>query len=350
MFGIGLDDAFIIYGAYSRTDPALDAPERVALAVGDIGGSITLTTFTTAMAFGLGCISSIPAVYWLCLYAFPTVLIDFLFQLTFFIAILSLDERRVKAKRKDCCCCRNPPVDEESNEASAAEPSISPEPKVHFSERMMERYGNFLIKTWVKIVVIVAFMGLFGACIYSTTQLTQSFNFIDLVPDDSYLVDSWNAFRDYYERSGVRPGAYFRWVDQSDWNIQAQMEKYVDDLVELDEISEPPVFFWFRDFKVFNETDAVKDLTFNEQVAAFLQDPIYGPMYAEHMVLGETGDLIESRTILEMDNVEQDNVKQAMNALENQRRVSASQPINQGASDWYFFTFDGRYVFLGFLV
>jgi hypothetical protein len=122
------------------------------------------------------------------------------------------------------------------------------------------------------------------------------------------------------------------------------MEKYVKDLVQLDEISDPPVFFWLRDFKVFNETDAVKDLPFNEQVTAFLQDPIYGPMYAEHMVLNDEGILIESRTILEMDNVEQDNVKDAMNALKNQRRVSASQPINQGASDWYFFTFDGRYV------
>ena len=46
IFGIGLDDAFIIFGAYGRTDPHDDVSDRIRAAINDIGVSITLTSIT----------------------------------------------------------------------------------------------------------------------------------------------------------------------------------------------------------------------------------------------------------------------------------------------------------------
>ena len=46
IFGIGLDDAFIIFGAYGRTDPHDNVPDRIRAAINDIGVSITLTSIT----------------------------------------------------------------------------------------------------------------------------------------------------------------------------------------------------------------------------------------------------------------------------------------------------------------
>jgi len=350
MFGIGLDDAFIIYGAYGRTDPSKDGVDRIHETIEDIGASITLTTITTVMAFALGCISSIPAVLWLCLYAWPTILIDFIYQITFFIALLALDERRVKAKRKDCsCCCRAQPDaeddDEEANEGQA-EQEVPP----HFADRAMVKYGDFLMRRWVKVVVVLGFTGLFAGCTYSTSQLEQHFTFTDLLPNGSYLISFWNAFQDYYERSGVRPAAYFRYVDVSEAEIQVQMEDYVNDLVNLTQISYQPVNFWLRDFHKFaNETAEVevdgrpfKDLSFNDQVDAFLNDELYGPLYDEDIVRVD-GTITASRVHLEMDQVNQDIVKDTIDALEDQRAVSASQPINRGRDDWAFFAFDGGF-------
>jgi Niemann-Pick C1 protein len=77
IFGIGLDDAYILHGSYTRTTRSKDAVERIHDTIEDIGASIALTTITSTLAFGLGCISSIPAVFWLCLYAFPTIVLVF---------------------------------------------------------------------------------------------------------------------------------------------------------------------------------------------------------------------------------------------------------------------------------
>lgn len=54
VFGVGLDDTFIITGAYLRTDVNLDPVERVRLTMQEVGASITTTTVTTIAAFILG--------------------------------------------------------------------------------------------------------------------------------------------------------------------------------------------------------------------------------------------------------------------------------------------------------
>ncbi|CAB9502757.1 Protein patched homolog 1 [Seminavis robusta] len=104
IFGIGLDDTFIITGAYFRTDPQAHVQDRIRTTMQEVGWSISVTTLTTVFAFSLGYFtSSFPGVHWLCLSAMATISIDFYFQITFFVALLVLDEQRVQAKHKDCC-------------------------------------------------------------------------------------------------------------------------------------------------------------------------------------------------------------------------------------------------------
>jgi hypothetical protein len=174
MFGIGLDDAFIIAGAFDRTDPRKDCVDRIYQTFEDVGVSVTLTSITSATAFGLGCISSIPAVYWLCLYAFPTILIDFIYQVTFFVALIAIDERRVRDNRRDCCFWHTaatldgatPQVDPSPVEAAppveVAPPpvEVAPpvetttddekriwiEPKGHVADQCMIWYGGVLLR------------------------------------------------------------------------------------------------------------------------------------------------------------------------------------------------------------
>ena len=65
--------------------------------------SITLTTVTTMVAFLLSSFSSIRAIRWLGCYALFTIFVDAVYQVTFYIALLVLDERRIKANRRDVC-------------------------------------------------------------------------------------------------------------------------------------------------------------------------------------------------------------------------------------------------------
>ena len=427
MFGIGLDDSFIIAGAYDRTDSRKDCVDRIHETFEDVGVSITLTSITSATAFALGCISSIPAVYWLCLYAFPTILIDFIYQVTFFVALIAIDERRVRENRRDCCFwCTVATLDEETSPQIEAPPvkvapppvnttieddetriwiepatldeeatpqveappvEIAPppvdtstddetriwiapvtfdeevtpqveaptietapptgtastddetriwiEPKGHIADRLMVWYGKFLMQPWVKCLVLVGFAGLFSGFAYSASLLTQDFKFTDMVPDDSYVKDFFDILDDYSARSAVAPDVVFRFVDQSDMDIQDQMEKYVSDLVALDEVVDPPPFFWLQDFKNFTNTS----VPFNQQLDLFLADPVYRELYTDEISRDENGNIIASRCELFMDNVNFNDVKQQIDALENQRTVTASQGINQDKKDWPFFTY-----------
>ena len=84
ILGVGLDDTFIITGAYFRRlseerqpetrslsdwgrDHIDQIPERIGDVMEEVGLSIALTTTTTTFAFCLGCFSSIPGIRWVCL-------------------------------------------------------------------------------------------------------------------------------------------------------------------------------------------------------------------------------------------------------------------------------------------
>jgi predicted RND superfamily exporter protein len=335
MFGVGLDDAFIISGAYARTDHTKDAVARIDDTMEDIGGTILLTTLTSTLAFALGCVSSIPAVRYLVMYAFPTIMIDFLFQITFFVALIVIDQRRVEANRRDCCfCCTAKDV----SDASALD--LSGKSEKHFADRLMISYANFLLKPVVKWTVIALFAGMLGFFSWRTSMLTQFFDFTTVIPSDSYIQPWWDSYNDLYEANGVRAQAYFRNVDFSDPGIQDQMESYVQDLGAMPAAGEgEPFSFWLHDFRGFVEEQSLDEITFEEQIALFLADPIHFDAHSEDIVLNSDGVMTSSRTLIRLDNVDENDVLEVVDALKLQRSISEKQPINQGLDDWSFFLF-----------
>lgn len=176
-----MDNSFIIIGSYRRKDLRKDAAVRIQETIEDIGGSITLTTLTTATAFALGCISTIPAVFCLCYYAIPCILFGYLGQLTFFVALVVIDEKRIQENRRDCVFWCKPSRSEEEEEEGS-------QPMAHLSDRIMKKYGDFLMQKSVKIIVLLGFASLFGTMVWQATFLTQFFDFKDLVPSVSNLL------------------------------------------------------------------------------------------------------------------------------------------------------------------
>jgi Niemann-Pick C1 protein len=332
LFGVGLDDAFIIYGAFGRTDASKTPRERIADTMNDIGNTILLTTLTSSLAFGLGAVSSIPAVRYLMMYAFPTIIIDFIFQVTFFVALIVIDQRRVDENRRDCCfCCTSKTSPEETSNKS----------QVHFADRLMARYADFLLKPAVKWTVIVLFTGLSGFFAWRTSKLTQHFDFTEVIPGDSYIQTWWDTYQDHYEANGVRAEVFFRDVNFADESIRSQMEAYVQELADMPYSGEnEPFEFWLRDFNEFVDNDTtLQGMSFEEQIQLFLADPVNFDNFNEDIVLNEDGVMTASRTMIRLDNVDEQDVLETVDVLELQRSISKSQPINRGKSDWSFFMF-----------
>lgn len=63
-------------------------------ALGQIGPSILLTSLSECCCFAIGSISDMPAVKTFALYAAVAVLINFLLQMTAFVALMSFDQSR----------------------------------------------------------------------------------------------------------------------------------------------------------------------------------------------------------------------------------------------------------------
>ena len=138
-------DAFILTGSFDRTDKSLSTEERIRLAVLDCGASITATTLTTTAAFWLGMTSTIPAIRAFYMYGGPCVLIDFLYQLTFFVALISINERRIYDCRRDCCICFKQPLLNQ-HDIHQEEP---------FSRIVMRKYGRYLSDSKILQVMVI---------------------------------------------------------------------------------------------------------------------------------------------------------------------------------------------------
>lgn len=353
MFGIGLDDAFIIMGSYTRTDPRKDTVERIQETMRDIGLSIILTTVTTSVAFGLGCISEFPALYWLSFYAFTTMITVFFFSITFFVALIALDEKRIQENRRDCLVCLAGPkielddgtIDIYASDVDAVEkkPQEPDDDSNNIMVRFMDSYSDFLMKPFVKAMVLVVAVAFAGFCAYSTSKFRQEFNVTEMLPSDSYAKSYIAASEKYGQRGWIIPAAYFRNVDQSDENVQQQMEDYVNDLVGIDAISTQPPLFWLRHFKedFITHPDLPTGLTFNQQLDIFLGVSPFRELYGPHIVRDpDTGDIVASRVVLYMDDIDVNSVDSQIKALNEQRAVSKAQPVNDGVENFNFFCWE----------
>ena len=66
VFGLGLDDTFVLYSVYVRTNPADSSVERIRATFDEAAISIFMTTFTNEVSFFFGFFSPIPAIRWVC--------------------------------------------------------------------------------------------------------------------------------------------------------------------------------------------------------------------------------------------------------------------------------------------
>ena len=356
-FGIGLDDAFILYTAYLRTDSNKTAADRVQDTVSETGVSIFMTTSTSVLAFSLGITSTIPAIRWLCMYAAPTIWIDFCYQITFFLALVVLDQRRIDQGRRDCLVCfrksaeadqQCPETDSESEKEGSSGKSGGGK---HFAEHVMTRYADFLMLPSVKVFVILAFAAFFGLSAVKSTQLELAFDFTSILPSDSYVIGVTEADTLYGSGRGASPYLYFRFVDQSDPAIQAKMESYVQQIVALDQVGDQPLGFWLRDFQSFEAERKAEfeGVPFKERMNMFLQHPVYRHLHKAHIEFDENGDIAASRTRVNM-LLDQSDADEILNALHSQRRVSSEQLVNQvHDKEWAFFAYDHTFNLWEFL-
>lgn len=138
VLGIGIDDAFVIYGAYQIVDrnEHRSVDDAVVASMRSAGASITVTSITDVCAFIAGSFISIPALSSFCVFSALAVFVDYSFQITAFVAWMTLDMRKAEERQgKDCCCLCCPCLPGAKKRAAAAPTQICAEDRLAAADK-----------------------------------------------------------------------------------------------------------------------------------------------------------------------------------------------------------------------
>ena len=114
--------------------------------------------------------------------------------ITYFVAIMTYDVKRIKSGRRDCLPFCHAPAPKEGAPAWD-------EPIPQLSNRAMEVWGKFLTHPATKVVVIILSLALLGAGIYGVTKVDETFDRSILAKDNSYLKRFLSAEEKNFELS-----------------------------------------------------------------------------------------------------------------------------------------------------
>jgi Niemann-Pick C1 protein len=206
VLAVGVDNIFLIVHEFERVNlshPDEEIDERIAKALGRMGPSILLSASTETVAFAMGAFVGMPAVKNFAAYAAGAVFVNAILQVTMFVSVLALNQRRVESLRADCFPCITVPTASSGTYGGQYPGGIEEGPLQRFIRRT---YAPTLLNKKVKTIVLTVFVTLFAAGIALIPEVELGLDQRYAVPTESYLVQYFNDLYDYF---GTGPPVYF---------------------------------------------------------------------------------------------------------------------------------------------
>lgn len=228
VLAVGVDNIFLIVHEFERAnyahpDEAIEL--RIAKAMGRMGPSILLSATSETVAFALGAIVTMPAVRNFAIYAAGAVFINALLQVTMFVAVLSLNQKRVESGRMDCFPCVRAPRNSYANSIDTQEHNVGAsilgtsrtegghiaavigvEEEGILEKIIRKKYAPVLLQKMTKSAVLICFLGVFAAALALLPEVELGLDQRIAIPNDSYLIGYFNDLYDYF---AVGPPVYF---------------------------------------------------------------------------------------------------------------------------------------------
>ena len=207
VLAVGVDNIFLIVHEFERVNissPDEEVEGRIAKALGRMGPSILLSASTETIAFALGAAVGMPAVRNFAVYAAGAVLINALLQITMFVSVLALNQKRVESSRMDCFpFLKVKGADVGSAHGAGAYGYDDEGPLQKFIRKV---YAPALLDRKVKVAIVVIFLGLFTACLALIPKVALGLDQRIAFPQGSYLIPYFNDLDTYFNTG---PPVYF---------------------------------------------------------------------------------------------------------------------------------------------
>lgn len=184
VLAVGVDNIFILVQTYQRDIrlPHEGLEDQIGRIVGQVAPSMLLTGFSECVAFFLGAVIDMPAVRIFSLYAALAVLIDFLLQITAFVALMTLDCQRQERNQLDALVCF-------SIRPSQERPVGQEDLLYRFFKSI---YAPWLLSDWIRPCVMTIFVGWTCASVAMGSWVTVGLDQQLSMPVDSYVIDYFN--------------------------------------------------------------------------------------------------------------------------------------------------------------
>ncbi|KAM6965451.1 NPC1-like intracellular cholesterol transporter 1 [Aplochiton taeniatus] len=190
VLAVGADNIFIFVLEHQRDmrRPGESREEQIGRVLGNVAPSMLLCSLSESICFFLGALTTMPAVKSFALYAALAVVMDFVLQMTAFVALLSLDARRQDGNRCELICCVT---------VKAQRPTQPNEGVL--LPLMRKYYAPVLLHPITRIVVMVVFILMFCSSIYLMFHVTVGLDQELAMPQGSYMLDYFKYLYAYFE-------------------------------------------------------------------------------------------------------------------------------------------------------
>uniref|UniRef100_A0A7N0U4X7 SSD domain-containing protein n=1 Tax=Kalanchoe fedtschenkoi TaxID=63787 RepID=A0A7N0U4X7_KALFE len=197
---VGVDNMCILVHAVKRQSLDLPLEIRISNALVQVGPSITLASLSEVLAFAVGSFIPMPACRVFSMFAALAVFLDFILQVTAFVALIVFDFQRAEDNRVDCFPCLKVSSSLES------ETDLN-QRKLGVLERYMKEIHAPILGIWVvKLLVLAGFVAFSLASIALTTRIESGLEQQIVLPRDSYLQGYFSNMSEYLR---IGPPLYF---------------------------------------------------------------------------------------------------------------------------------------------
>ena len=277
LVGLGVDNAFVIVQEFENSQAEnkekgikIALEKRIAKGLSQAGVAVTVTSMTDVMVFAIGGTTVLPSLCSYSLYSAMGILFTYIYQITFFVACLTLDTKRIDQKRDGFFWCKKYDENWKPNACSQG----------NYLQDLFKGLGSILQSKPVKVLVLISTIVITSFGIYGNTKIEISFDFLKFLPEDSSLFQWHLHNHQYFPEEGFRGTIYFAEADLKTQfmhyrNLSKAVEKGVDKyLVEFDS--------WYSGFEKYlleyfvnsdKELFTLSDQSFSEKLTRYLYSP-----------------------------------------------------------------------------
>lgn len=306
VFGIGIDDMFIIYSSFThiyrthlKKEQCLEDSNAlvasfISSTLAKSAVSVTITSLTDFVAFIVGVTTGFRSVEIFCMYAGFSILFCYFYQLTFFSGFLCLHLKRIQKKKNaflfcykqsDLTCIGCTKSSEEADSCDSSDlkatqieliekkrenangDEIKNETneicdvntkcnnkmeeflKQRRSKKMITSFFKFIIMTRSgKLVALALYLIYLTLSIWSASQIHEGINLGDLVAEDSYYNKYVNENNELIDLNPVVMFVIYKPIDYDNMANRIKIKKFINNALKIEGISNQFMLNWLDSY------------------------------------------------------------------------------------------------------